>query len=156
VNDLCGQRRARVHAQPSDKNTKQTKQTPEEPLPHALSISKKWITIPPPSGSPLGRRRRVAAREATTGGRGNMPREGFTQEQEDAARERQRGKCPCCGRSLSHVGCGWDAHHRNGDPSDSRSSNLVLVCVDCHHNCYHDEEGISRKPIRCRVMDPYE
>jgi hypothetical protein len=83
-------------------------------------------------------------------------RNGFSSAQIETAWERQRAgglaQCPCCGRSLSHVGCGWDAHHRNGDRSDDRTSNLVLPCADCHHRCYHDEQGISRKPIRCRVL----
>lgn len=78
-------------------------------------------------------------------------RENFTEEQIESAFQRQGGLCPCCQRSLSHVGCGFDAHHRNGDRSDSRGSNLVLCCVDCHHNCYHDEKGISRKPVNCRL-----
>jgi len=83
-------------------------------------------------------------------------RKGFTSDQIATAWARQseggRARCRCCGRSLSHVGCGWDAHHRNGDPSDDRTSNLVLTCVDCHHRCYHDQHRVSRKPIRCRVL----
>jgi len=87
-------------------------------------------------------------------------RQGFSAEQIAAAWERQRSGsglacCPCCGRSLGHVTCGWDAHHRNGDRSDNRSANLVLPCVECHHNCYHDQQDISRKPIRCRVVDSW-
>jgi len=78
-------------------------------------------------------------------------RNGFTEDQEDTVWDRQGGRCPCCGRSLSHVGCGWDAHHRNGERHDNRTSNLVLCCVDCHHNCYHNERDVSRKPIYCRV-----
>lgn len=79
-------------------------------------------------------------------------RKGFTAEQLDIAWDRQAGICPCCNRSLSHVHCGWDAHHRNGDRSDNRTSNVLVVCERCHHLCYHDEPGISRQPRICRVL----
>lgn len=81
-----------------------------------------------------------------------MGRKNFSKDQIDIAWDRQNGKCPCCARSLSHVGCGWDAHHRNGDRNDNRTANLLLVCVNCHHNCYHDEREISRQPRVCRVL----
>jgi hypothetical protein len=85
-----------------------------------------------------------------------MPRRDFDDDVIDRKLNSQGGKCPCCERSLYHVGCGWDAHHRDGDSSNDASSNCVLVCADCHHNCYHDQAGISRKPVRCRVMNPYD
>jgi hypothetical protein len=81
-----------------------------------------------------------------------MDRRGFTEDQIDTAWIRQNHRCPCYTRSLSHVGCGWDAHHRNGNRSDNRTANLLLVCTNCHHNCYHDERGISRQPRLCRVV----
>jgi hypothetical protein len=82
----------------------------------------------------------------------NRKRKNFNEKQVDTVLKKQGGKCPCCGRSLTRVKCGWDAHHRNGNPSDNSTSNCVCVCVDCHHNCYHDEKEISRKPIKCRVI----
>lgn len=79
-------------------------------------------------------------------------RRGFDDGQVNAALEKQEGRCPCCRRSIAHVKCGWDAHHRDGDRGNNKGSNLLVVCVDCHHNCYHDEHGVSRQPTNCRVV----
>lgn len=77
-------------------------------------------------------------------------RKGFTKEQEAAALQRQKWICPCCRRSLKRLD--HDAHHRDGDHSNNSSRNLVMVCERCHHLCYHDQQGISRKPTNCRAI----
>lgn len=83
---------------------------------------------------------------------GLRPRQGFSGDQLDTAWDRQGGECPCCAKSLSRVD--WDAHHRSGDRGDNSTANLVLCCERCHHLCYHDERGVSRKPVNCRVVKP--
>jgi hypothetical protein len=79
-------------------------------------------------------------------------RQGFSGRQVETAWKRQQRTCPCCQRSLAHMD--WDAHHRDGDRSNNRTTNLVLVCAACHHNCFHDQRGVSRRPIKCRILRP--
>ena len=39
-------------------------------------------------------------------------------------------KCQKCKRSLK--GLKPHIHHKNGNPKDNKSSNLILVCPNCH------------------------
>ena len=43
---------------------------------------------------------------------------------------RAEGKCENCGRSLYNEKI--EIHHKNGDSSDNRESNLLVVCGKCH------------------------
>jgi len=47
----------------------------------------------------------------------------------DYTRHKQGYECKNCGGSLKR---GGHIHHRNGDPSDNRLENLVLLCTKCH------------------------
>jgi len=44
--------------------------------------------------------------------------------------DRQRGKCFVCSRILSPTTS--DYHHKDGNPSNWRIFNIVLVCLECH------------------------
>jgi hypothetical protein len=81
-------------------------------------------------------------------------RANFTDDQIEIALDRQTfdgyARCPCCECSLSHVD--WDAHHRDGDRTNNATSNLVLPCARCHHECYHQRAGKPRMPRDCVVL----
>jgi hypothetical protein len=53
----------------------------------------------------------------------------------DDAFERQDGLCGYCGADLEETS--YEAHHLNGEPTDDRLDNCVLLCAlpddDCHH-----------------------
>ena len=50
---------------------------------------------------------------------------------------RQAGMCALCGKDLSPRGKSWVAHHANGDRSDIRIGNCVLLCErPCHLNAH--------------------
>lgn len=79
-------------------------------------------------------------------------RENFSEDVVEYHWQKQKGKCPCCGRSLSHVD--WNVHHKDGYNFNNSLRNCVLVCIDCHHNCYHGAPNqVPRKPKYCRIMD---
>jgi 5-methylcytosine-specific restriction endonuclease McrA len=43
---------------------------------------------------------------------------------------RSNSRCAKCGKSLANVTP--QIHHKNGDPSDNRLSNLIALCPNCH------------------------
>jgi len=47
---------------------------------------------------------------------------------------RSGGVCERCGESLE--GLNPDFHHKNGDPSDNRKSNLIVLCPNCHRRAH--------------------
>lgn len=44
--------------------------------------------------------------------------------------ERARGKCEECGKSFSRPI--WDWHHKDGNPTNNKVSNIMVVCKICH------------------------
>jgi len=66
---------------------------------------------------------------------------------------RAKGKCQKCGKSLE--GLRPHIHHKNGNPSDNRSSNLIVLCPNCHSTMhvyrtkteYHPIYGATKKTV---------
>lgn len=45
----------------------------------------------------------------------------------------QNGKCWMCHKPFNMKKVTpWELHHKNGNHSDHRMSNLALICTDCH------------------------
>jgi len=63
--------------------------------------------------------------------------------QKRAVRKRYGNACAICGRPYEHYG--FKYHHINGNPSDTVTSNLILVCQSCHDRI-HDE-------VRAKLKD---
>jgi len=60
--------------------------------------------------------------------------------------EERKSICDYCSLELSSDTRWLNVHHENGDKTDNRSSNLTLLCYDCHANQpYHGHmKGINR------------
>jgi hypothetical protein len=70
------------------------------------------------------------------------PRRPFDSATVDRAFRRQTGRCALCGKRLYDEddrprGKAWHAHHANGDRSDVRLGNCVLVCENSCHLAAH-------------------
>jgi len=58
----------------------------------------------------------------------------------------QKGKCWRCGRGFDAMGVvRTHIHHKDGNPSNNRYSNLALVCGTCHDNLTHEQTLKRRK-----------
>ena len=53
-----------------------------------------------------------------------------TKSEKNAIWDKQNGKCYMCPKRLSPTTSEY--HHKDGNPSNWRLSNLALVCVECH------------------------
>lgn len=53
-------------------------------------------------------------------------------------REREEYECPHCGRGFEEVER-FEVHHRDGNPLNGDSDNLVALCRECHYR-EHDRE----------------
>jgi 5-methylcytosine-specific restriction endonuclease McrA len=61
---------------------------------------------------------------------------------------RSKGRCQRCRRDLD--GLKPHIHHRNGNPSDNRASNLIVLCPNCHSKEHFKKDGTSKKKGRVR------
>jgi len=69
---------------------------------------------------------------------------------------RSRGYCEMCGLDFYESGVTPHFHHKNGNPSDNRLSNILVVCPNCHSKLTRRQ--ISRKKRsrrRKRSFDPW-
>lgn len=51
-----------------------------------------------------------------------------------------RGKCEICGLDFDSDGVKPQIHHKDGDPSNNRLSNLIVVCPNCHSKLHKWKE----------------
>ena len=65
------------------------------------------------------------------------------------------GKCQKCGKRL--YGLKAHYHHKSGNPSNSRASNIRVLCPDCHSKEHFKKDGTSKKNGRARKSrNPFE
>jgi len=48
---------------------------------------------------------------------------------------RQKAKCYWCRKPI-RAGVKPHVHHKNGNPSDNRDKNLIVLCPDCHSKAH--------------------
>lgn len=56
---------------------------------------------------------------------------------------KQKGKCFWCRKPIPS-GVKPHVHHRNGNPSDNRDKNLIVLCPNCHSKA-HEYKTITKK-----------
>ena len=61
--------------------------------------------------------------------------------------ERQGYRCGECGRAGI-----LELHHRNGDRTDDRETNLQPLCVGCHHAIHGTRPGPDRSEWRAELL----
>ncbi|MEM1660925.1 MAG: HNH endonuclease signature motif containing protein [Candidatus Bathyarchaeia archaeon] len=67
-------------------------------------------------------------------------REPITQSLRTKLLLRCKGKCELCGLDFHEEGVKPHFHHKDGDPSNNRPSNLIVVCPNCHSKL-HKKRG---------------
>ena len=67
-------------------------------------------------------------------------RKGFSKSIEKSKLDKQNGKCYYCKKRFYEKAGFPQKHHKDGDRSNDKSSNLVLVCVLCHDKETHKQQ----------------
>ena len=80
-------------------------------------------------------------------------RKGLTKKQKDDRFYRLKGKCEVCHSVLMNKGVKPKFHHKDGNRSNNKPSNIIMVCPDCHDRL-HGMSKTGRK--RKRPIDPKE
>jgi len=63
---------------------------------------------------------------------------------------RCKGKCELCGLDLHKSRVKPHFHHRDGNPSNNKPSNLIVLCPNCHTKVHSRLEKTRRKRRRSR------